>query len=346
MGRIIKSILMTIAIACAGVSIFFIITIIGNRDVVVDAYNNLSDSKERGADVVRNNFLQVYGTYGEELFIALGINKTDFVPGGVGDSDPGTPGEELYKVCTCIDKCTSDTDFDDTCEVCKMDWKQCAFIPPCTCAGPDRCTSTNIDQSCDACKQSVANCKVQVQGQSQGKYTQWNSAISLYECKQTSTLWGNVQTNSGSWAQYACGTIAVYNAARNLGHTDKDMGDLIYELNKSTLSFDADGYLVGTAKDVGENGTQWNAVVSTTGLNMSGPIDHNAGWPTSPGDYVIYYSHSNKHEKNGNSTTNAHWIYVHINSGSKACITNPGKNENDYSKLVNNNYMIRYYTVS
>lgn len=347
MGKILKALLLTIAVTCGAVSIFFIFSIVGNRDKVIEGFNAMNSVEAQGADVTRQNFLKVYSTYGEELFIVLGIKKTDYAPSGVGDSDPGTPGESASKYCTCTDKCTSDSDFDDTCEVCKIDWTQCAYVPPCCCTGPDRCSSTSVNQSCEACKASLANCIVQVQGQSQGKYTKWNSALNLFECEQTPTLWGNVSTTDGTWSQLACGTIAVYNAARNLGHTDKDMGDLVYELNPSTLSFDANGYLYGSAKGVGENGVQWNAVVSATGLSMSGPKDHSAGWPSDPGDYVIYYSHSDKHEtRSDGSTKNAHWIYVHINPNKSAAITNAGSNEGNYSTLVSSKYMIRYYTVS
>ena len=353
MRQLIKAILLTIVITCAGVSIYFIITIVGNRDIVVNAYNNLSNTNQQGADVIRTNFLQVYGTYGEELFIALGISKTDYAPGGVGDSDHGAPDGSENKICTCTDRCTSDSDFDDTCEVCKHDWKKCAYVPPCTCSGTGRCTSTTVDTSCEACTISPSYCTIPPKGgQSLGKYTQIASN-GLYYVPQSATLWGNLKNGGNTWNVECCGTIAVYCAAANMGKIGsmpEDMGDMVQRLNSSTVFFDSNGYLCGHAEGVGENRTQWSAIVKDAGLNMGSPVsvENTLGYPTDPGDYVMYISHSTKHEYKGNSTTNAHWIYVKIDSSGNGLIANPASKENGmgYSDYAGNRLLIKYYKVS
>ena len=299
MGRIIKSILMTIAIACAGVSIFFIITIIGNRDVVVDAYNNLSDSKERGADVVRNNFLQVYGTYGEELFIALGINKTDFAPGGVGDSDPGTPGEEIYKVCTCTDKCTSDTDFDDTCEVCKVDWKQCAYIPPCTCLGnvTQPCDSTNVYASCEACNLDIKYCLEKYKGGTggppSGNTHTINGPDGLGYIEQSNPDWALIGNPNGglSVKSAGCGILAAYAAYANNGGTES-FEETILGCFPDRVETNAQGKLQnksGKGFSMGLGTPDWNSYCGYLGLSVSGPT---SGIPNAEGDYIFRYLYS------------------------------------------------------
>lgn len=317
MGRIIKAILLTIAIACAGVSVFFIITIIGNRDIVVDAYNSLSSASKRGADAIRTNFLQVYSSYGEELFIALGVNKTDYAPGGIGDSDPGTGegSDILHEVCTCTDMCTSDTDFDDTCEVCKVDWQNCAYVPPCTCSGPDRCTQGNVDNSCEACKLDIRNCMVilptitggEIGGRYEGTWCHVQQGSEAFKVTSVNNTKGK-----------HCFFVAVNALSSGLSGRQVTLEE-VFTADGQTWVCDQNTGLCKTSKDHNGSVSRANNILSNLGISDKLA---NATSVTKSGTYLVYV----KNNKNW-SSGGFHWFTIHNGT----LMTNAGDKGYGYS---------------
>ena len=75
-----KKMFTLLAIVFIIVSIYFIITIVGNRHEIIEAYNRITYTKQEGADNMRANFLQVYSTYGEDLLIELDEFAEPFAP--------------------------------------------------------------------------------------------------------------------------------------------------------------------------------------------------------------------------------------------------------------------------
>lgn len=163
MRWLIKKIFTLLTIVFIIISIYFIITIIGNKDEIVEAYNRITYTKQEGADNIRTNFLQVYSTYGEDLFIALGVKKSDFALSGAADSPSENP-EEYVPFCTCTQKCLDESTTDHSCSVCAVDYTQCAQILICVCAGPDKCSDSHVDSNCRACTHDSTLCVV-VEGQ-------------------------------------------------------------------------------------------------------------------------------------------------------------------------------------
>lgn len=158
-----KKMFTLLAIVFIIVSIYFIITIVGNRHEIIEAYNRITYTKQEGADNTRANFLQVYSTYGEDLLIALGIKKSDFAISGAADSPSENP-EEHTPFCVCTQKCLDESTTDHSCSVCAVDYTQCTQILICVCTGPDKCNDSHIDSNCRACTHDVTLCEV-IQGQ-------------------------------------------------------------------------------------------------------------------------------------------------------------------------------------
>lgn len=170
----------------------------------------------------------------------------------------------------------------------------------------------------------------------------------LYYTPQDSQHFGllNVK-NSGSWANSACGIIALHSAAVNIGLTTEDLGEMILRLYPNVKV--TGGKLDGETPKVGQNTETWNAVLKETGLNIGSPISvgNCTNYPTADGNYILYISHSTRHEKKSDgSTTNAHWIYVKIEGG-VGKIANPGSKEAvmSYGDYKSNRYLIRYYSI-
>lgn len=315
MRRLIKAILLTIVITCAGVSIYFIITIVGNRDIVVNAYNNLSNTNQQGADVIRTNFLQVYGTYGEELFIALGISKTDYAPGGVGDSDPGAPDGSENKICTCTDRCTSDSDFDDTCEICKHDWNKCAYVPPCTCSGTDRCNQTTVDQTCDACKISYINCKVSIPnttgGEIGGDYEgTWNH---VQQCTETYTV-----TSVHGTANQHCFFVAMNALCSGLTSRAVTLEE-VFKADGQTWVCDPSTMVCKTSKDHNGSIARGNTILNNMGVSKK--LDNTCTSVTLSGTYIVYTTNNDNWSSGGN-----HWFTIHDG----VLMTNAGNHDHGY----------------
>lgn len=301
MGRLIKAILLTVVIACAGVSIYFIITIVGNRDIVVNAYNNLSNTNQQGADVIRTNFLQVYGTYGEELFIALGISKTDYAPGGVGDSDPGTPDSSEDKFCTCMDRCTSDTDFDDTCEICKKDWHDCAYTPPCTCTGPDRCSPSNVESSCGACTISYLNCTFVPPNSGGGGEIGGTYEGTWYHVQQGTETY-RVTSPTGS-SNVHCFFVAMNALCSGLSGQQKTLED-VFTADGMTWVCDNGTMKCTTSKDHNGSISRANGILSGMGITQS--LDSSVSSLTNSGTYLIHVKNNYNWSRGG-----MHWFIVH-----------------------------------
>lgn len=299
MGKILKTLLLTIAVTCGAVSIFFIFSIVGNRDKVIESFNAMNSVEAQGADVTRQNFLKVYSTYGEELFIALGIKKTDYAPNGVGDSDPGTPGESASKYCTCTDKCTSDSDFDDTCEVCKIDWTQCAYIPPCTCAGPDRCTPTNVDNSCEACKLDYTNCTVYMPGKTGGEIGgryegTWHH---VQQCSETYLV-----TSANNTSNQHCFFVAMNALCSGLSGKQITLED-VFTADGQTWVCDPNTMKCVTSKDHSGSIARANGILSNMGISKSLSTGSNV---SNSGTYLVY----TKNNKNWSDSGN-HWFIIH-----------------------------------
>lgn len=313
MRKILKAILGVIAASCVIVLVYFIIAIIGNRKEVVNAYKAMTNTKEQGADNIRTNFLRVYGTYGEELFLALGMKKTDYDISGTVDSDTEMD-EPTVKLCTCTSECTSETDYDDTCEVCKLDWQQCAYVAPCTCSGQDRCTSTNVDSSCEACKKDYKNCAVILQGTVSTEIGGTYEGAWYHVIQGTETY--KVKSVNGTPNQH-CFFVAMNAICSGFTGRQITLED-VFTADGQTWTCDPNTMTCKTSRDHNGGFARANSILSNMGISER---IHDSATLTTSGSYLIYVS-GNKNWSSGGS----HWFPVH----NGVLMTNAGNHKTGY----------------
>lgn len=351
MGKILKIMLATFGVCCFGLSIYFLINVITMSEQVQTTYEEMTGKSLSTAETAKFVFLREYtnSTGDKSLMLKLGISEKDAIAGGIIDHDPGTGGDDDPNIpeidlCNCTENCVINGTNDD-CPICTEDPSDCAIIPDCTCTGGFHCAPGNV-QDCDACEIDTRNCHDYDPNQ-QTTYTRL-AANGLWYVPQTSALWGRVDhgdANHTKWAKDMCAMIAYYSAARNCGYTDEDMGQLVARVLPS-ISIAPDGILEGTQDGVGFNATAWKAMANDIGMPYTDLGRSGSDYPTAPGDYLMYYSHSSRWEKNNKgSTINAHWIYVHIDSSGTARIANPGSEGDTYSQFPGRNYLIRCYSI-
>lgn len=313
MRKILKAILYVIAASCVIVLVYFIIAIIGNRKEVVNAYKAMTNTKEQGADNIRTNFLRVYGTYGEELFLALGMKKTDYDISGTVDSDIEMD-EPTVKLCTCTAECKSDTDYDDTCEVCKLDWQQCYYVAPCTCSGPDRCTSTNVDSSCEACNKDYKNCAVVIHS------TASTQIGGIYEGKWYHVIQGTetykVKSAGGSTGKH-CFFVAMNAICSGFTGRQITLED-VFTADGQTWTCDPNTMTCNTSKDHNGGFTRANNILSNMGVSES---IHDNATLTASGSYLVYVGNNKNWSSSG-----MHWFPVHNGE----LMTNAGNHKTGY----------------
>lgn len=305
MKKLLKAILTILGVSCIAVLIYFIVIIIGSKGEVVKQYKNMTSASVQGADNIHANFLRVYGTYGEELFIALGLKKTDYAVNGTSDSDVSMPGDTVYSGCTCTSRCTSDSDYDDTCDVCSKDWTQCAYVPPCSCSGSDRCTSSNVDSSCEACSISYMNCKVSMgaatPGTLGGKYVgEWS------HCEQKSEAY-IIESLTGTQGLH-CFFTAMNCLASGLKGSTVTL-DEVFAADGST--FTITGNVAKSSKDFNGSTTRAKNILNNLGISATFTTDSDI---SDTGTYLVHVTGDNagRFSKGGD-----HWFI--INNGKLMC---------------------------
>lgn len=334
MRRLLKAIFMILGVSCIAVLIYFIVIIIGSKGEVVKQYKNMTSASTQGADNIHANFLRVYGTYGEELFIQLGLKKTDYAINGTSDSDSSMPGDKIQSGCTCTSLCTSDSDYDDTCDVCAKDWTQCAYVSPCTCAGPDRCTSSNVDDTCEACKISYTNCVVStgtvtpgsLGGTYEGVWTHCRQCSETYVLESSEGSQGvhcfliamNCLASGLSGSTVTIDEIFAADGATltNTGKIDKSTGKTIV---KSSKNFKGG---LGRANDI------LRSLNIQTTLTQSSEIDDN-------GTYLVYVVGDTSKQFSGSGY---HWFV--INNKKVMCKAGPRECEKSSRPPKTENYSL------
>lgn len=336
------------------VSIYFIITVLGSSKEIIEAYNRITYTKQEGTDNIRSNFLQVYGTYGEELFIALGIKKSDFAMTGVSDSQSHTPEENNIPFCTCTQKCLDEATTDDSCGVCSYDYTECLQELVCMCLGPDKCGLGHVDSSCRACVHDVTLCEV-VQGETRPAPTPPTPKPKPQNPPSTPSPGGNNFTTPGpdglgiivqstpSFDYYGnpngglsikdagCGILAAYFAYANNGG-QKSFEETILEAFSDRVEL-RDGAIYnkpGNGFSMGLGTSDWNHYCSTLGVSTSGRVN---GIPKEPGDYIFRYTYG---------TSGQHNIFVRVNADGSyqaACSANKSWQET----ISRNNFQAQYY---
>ena len=317
MRWLVKKIYVILIVVFIIVSIYFIITIIGSSKEIIQAYNRITYTKQEGADNIRSNFLQVYSTYGEELFIALGIKKTDFMLSGIGDSSSIMPDENVTPFCTCDQKCLNQNEANIGCQVCTEDYTKCVMELYCLCVGPDKCSSTHTDTNCHACIYDITLCEV-IQGETRepnpppdvnpnpppqqspgGEHfvTTGKDGLGIIPQNTASfNYYGN--PNGGlSIADAGCGILAAYFAYANNGGTKsfeqtilETFGDRVEVKNGAIYNRPGKGFEMGL-------GTQdWNRYCSNLGLSIGSRV--NSSIPTEPGDYIFRYTYGSSGQHN------------------------------------------------
>ena len=344
-----KKMFTLLAIVFIIVSIYFIITIIGNRHEIIEAYSRITYTKQEGADNMRANFLQVYSTYGEDLLIALGIKKSDFAISGAADSPSENP-EEYTPFCVCTQKCLDENTTDHSCSVCAVDYTQCAQTLICVCTGPDKCNDSRVDSNCRACTHDMTLCEV-IQGQSrplpqpslpppQNQFPVVNNFTIrgpdglgiILQSTPSFDYYGN--PNSGlSIKDAGCGILAAYFAYANNGG-QKSFEETILQAFSDRVEV-KNGAIYnkpGKGFSMGLNTPDWNYYCRTLGLNISG---RGNGIPTEPGDYIFRYTYDNSGQHN---------IFVRINadrSYQAACSANKSWQETINRKGFNPQYFMK-----
>lgn len=299
MKRLLKAIFMILGISCIAVLIYFIVIIIGSKGEVVKQYKNMTSASTQGADNIHANFLRVYGTYGEELFIQLGLKKTDYAINGTSDSDSSMPGDKVQSGCTCTSLCTSDSDYDDTCDVCSKDWTQCVYVPPCTCSGPDRCTSGNVDDTCEACKISYNNCIVSTGAVTPGSLGGTYEGIWSH-CQQNTENY-KIRSVTGSTGVH-CFFIAMNCVASGLKGSTVTL-DEVFAADGSVLTIN--GNVAQSNKDFNGGSARANNILKNLGINQK--FVEMTSYTSDGGIYLLHASNDNAHRF---SSSGNHWFIV------------------------------------
>lgn len=301
MKKLFKAIFMILGVSCIAVLIYFIVIIIGSKGEVVKQYKNMTSASTQGADNIHANFLRVYGTYGEELFIQLGLKKTDYAITGTSDSDTSMPGDKVQSGCTCTSLCTYDSDYDDTCDVCAKDWTQCAYVPPCTCSGPDRCTSGNVDDTCEACKISYTNCCIPTGAVTPGALGGTYDGVWSH-CQQGTENY-KIKSISGSTGVH-CFFIAMNCVASGLKGSTVTL-DEVFAADGTV--FTITGNIAQSNKDVsgGSGTTRANNILSKLGISQR--FVEEPSFSPNGGTYLLHASNDSAHRF---SSGGEHWFIV------------------------------------
>lgn len=325
MKRLLKAIFMILGVSCIAVLIYFIVIIIGSKGEVVKQYKNMTSASTQGADNIHANFLRVYGTYGEELFIQLGLKKTDYAINGTSDSDTSMPGDKVQSGCTCTSLCTSNSDYDDTCVVCSKDWTQCAYVPSCTCSGPDRCTSSNVDDTCEACKISYTNCIVSTGTVTPGSLGGTYEGTWIY-CRQKSEKY-TIESVTGSQGVH-CFFTAMNCLASGLKGSTVTL-DEVFAADGSV--FTITGNVAKSNKDF--NGDSTRAVKILDKLNIQATLTTAKVEKT--GTYLVRINESAPYKFSG---TGGHWFVIH--NGEIMCKAGPRECNNSSKPASPANYKL------